>query len=51
VAYQEELNSMESVRWLVSYQMLLELYWGGGGGKGRPARRADDLTAICEPIV
>jgi hypothetical protein len=21
------------------------------GGKGRPARRADNLTAICEPIV
>jgi hypothetical protein len=22
----------------------------GGGGKGRPARKAD-ITAICEPIV
>jgi hypothetical protein len=21
------------------------------GGKGRPARGADNLTAICEPIV
>jgi hypothetical protein len=21
------------------------------GGEGRPARKADDLTAICEPIV
>jgi hypothetical protein len=21
------------------------------GGKGRPARNADNLTAICEPIV
>jgi hypothetical protein len=21
------------------------------GGKGRPARRADNLTAICEPTV
>jgi hypothetical protein len=21
------------------------------GGKGRPARRADNLTAICDPIV
>jgi hypothetical protein len=21
------------------------------GGKGRPAREADNLTAICEPIV
>jgi hypothetical protein len=24
---------------------------GGGGVKGRPARKADNLTAICEPIV
>jgi hypothetical protein len=24
---------------------------GGGGGKGRPACRADNLTAICGPIV
>jgi hypothetical protein len=24
---------------------------GGGGGKGRPARKADNLTVICEPIV
>jgi hypothetical protein len=23
----------------------------GEGGKGRPAHRADSLTAICEPIV
>jgi hypothetical protein len=23
----------------------------GGGGKGRPARKADNLTATCEPIV
>jgi hypothetical protein len=21
------------------------------GGKGRPARKSDNLTAICEPIV
>jgi hypothetical protein len=21
------------------------------GGKGQPARKADNLTAICEPIV
>jgi hypothetical protein len=21
------------------------------GGKGRPARKADNLTAMCEPIV
>jgi hypothetical protein len=24
---------------------------GGGGGKGRPARKADNIVAICEPIV
>jgi hypothetical protein len=24
---------------------------GRGGGKGWPACKADDLTAICEPIV
>jgi hypothetical protein len=24
---------------------------GGGGRKGRPERKADNLTAICEPIV
>jgi hypothetical protein len=24
-------------------------WWGGG--KERPARKADNLTAICEPIV
>jgi hypothetical protein len=24
---------------------------GGGGGKRRPARKSDSLTAICEPIV
>jgi hypothetical protein len=24
---------------------------GGSGGKGQPARKADNLTAICEPIV
>jgi hypothetical protein len=23
----------------------------GRGGKGRPARMADNLTAICEPII
>jgi hypothetical protein len=21
------------------------------GGKGRPARKADNLTAICDPVV
>jgi hypothetical protein len=24
---------------------------GGVGGKGRPAHKADNLIAICEPIV
>jgi hypothetical protein len=24
---------------------------GGGGGKGRPVRKAHKLTAVCEPIV
>jgi hypothetical protein len=24
---------------------------GGGGGEGWPVRKADNLTAICEPIV
>jgi hypothetical protein len=23
----------------------------GGGGKERPVRKADNLTAICEPII
>jgi hypothetical protein len=23
----------------------------GGGGKGQPARKADNLTVVCEPIV
>jgi hypothetical protein len=27
------------------------LWGGGGGGKGQPVRRADNLTAICEPLV
>jgi hypothetical protein len=27
-----------------------ESSWGGGG-KGRPTRKAKNLTAICEPIV
>jgi hypothetical protein len=28
-----------------------ESSWGGGGGKGRRARKADNFAAICEPIV
>jgi hypothetical protein len=29
-------------------QLLTEIFLAG---KGRPARKADNLTAICEPIV
>jgi hypothetical protein len=34
-----------------SAQPLTEMsIWNLRGGKGRPARKADNLTAICEPI-
>jgi hypothetical protein len=40
---------------LGSTQLLTEMSTrnlpGGGGGKGQPAREADNPTAICEPIV
>jgi hypothetical protein len=37
---------------LVSTQSLTEMSTRNlRGGKGRPARRADNLTAICEPSV
>jgi hypothetical protein len=42
---------------LVSTQPLTEMSTrnlpggGGGGGKGRPARKADNLIAICGAIV
>jgi hypothetical protein len=37
---------------LVSTQPLTEMGTATApGGKGRPARKADSLTAICEPIV
>jgi hypothetical protein len=37
---------------LGSTQPLTEMSTGNlPGGKKRPARRADNLTAICEPIV
>jgi hypothetical protein len=29
-------------------EMSTRILLGGGGGKGRPARKADNLTAICE---
>jgi hypothetical protein len=28
-----------------------EYSWGGGGGKVRPERKVDNLTAICEPTI
>jgi hypothetical protein len=28
-----------------------KMFLGGGGGKARLARKTDNLTAICEPIV
>jgi hypothetical protein len=34
---------------LGSTQLLTEMFLGVKGG--RPARKADNLTAICEPIV
>jgi hypothetical protein len=37
---------------LVSTQSLTEMSTRNlPGAKGRPARKADNLTAICEPIV
>jgi hypothetical protein len=38
---------------LGSTQPLTEMSTGNlpGGSKGRPERKADNLTAICEPIV
>jgi hypothetical protein len=40
---------------LVSTQPLTEMNTrnlpGGVGGKGRPARKAENLTATCEPII
>jgi hypothetical protein len=36
---------------LVSAQSLTEMSTRNPGGKGRPARKADNLTPICEPIV
>jgi hypothetical protein len=37
---------------LGSTQLLIEMSTRNfPGGKGRPARKADNLTAICEPTV
>jgi hypothetical protein len=54
------------MRWIFSIDLSFQPHYGPGvdsasnrkknqesslGGKGRPACEADDLTAICEPIV
>jgi hypothetical protein len=31
--------------------LLTEMSTGNPGGKGQPARKADNITAICEPVV
>jgi hypothetical protein len=43
--YDPEVNSASNRN---EYQ---EYSWNVLGGKERPARKADKLTAICEPIV
>jgi hypothetical protein len=46
------LNPSSRTMALVSTQPLTEMStWNLPGGKGRPARRADNLTAMCEPTV
>jgi hypothetical protein len=45
-------NPSSRVMALGSTQPLIEMSTRNlPGGKGRPARKADKLTAICEPIV
>jgi hypothetical protein len=36
-------SSSDDLRVILTYML--------SGGKDRPARKADNLTAICEPIV
>jgi hypothetical protein len=46
------LNPSSPAVALVSTQPLTEMSIRNlPGGKGRPVRKADNLTAICEPIV
>jgi hypothetical protein len=45
-------NSSSRIMALGSIQPLTEMSTRNlSGGKGRPARKADNLTTICEPIV
>jgi hypothetical protein len=45
-------NPSSSIMALGSTQPLTEISTRNlPGGKGRPARKADNLTAICQPIV
>jgi hypothetical protein len=45
-------NSSSRTKALESTQPLTEMSTRNiPGGKGRPARKADNLTAICEPII
>jgi hypothetical protein len=45
-------NPLSRIMALGSTQPLTEMSTGNlSGGKGRPARKADNLAAICEPIV
>jgi hypothetical protein len=45
-------NPSSPIMALVSSQLLTEMsIMNLPGGKGRPARKAGNLTAICEPMV
>jgi hypothetical protein len=45
-------NSSSGTMALVLTQPLIEMSTRNlSGGKGRPARMADNLTAVCEPTV
>jgi hypothetical protein len=45
-------NSSSRTMALASTQLLTEMSTRNlPGGKGRPARKTDNFTAICEPIV
>jgi hypothetical protein len=44
-------NPSNRIMALGSNQPLIEMSTRNLGGEGRPARKADKLTAICEPIA